>query len=230
MTDESQQHQCATRRCVLLGAGVLGAAGVLTACSTTAVPYDANDAGQAPGTEPTTPAATGNGMPSGMASSTASQPSSAAAAPNASTKSSAGTLLGMASDVPVGGGMVFTAAKVVVTQPTKGEYKAFSAVCTHVGCMCNQVADGTINCPCHGASSRSPTARSSRARPRPRWPRRRSPSPTARSCLRSSAEQRGAEARCARPAPRPLRCPPGHSGTLVRGARPVSRIQSATSR
>ena len=31
MTDESQQHQCATRRCVLLGAGVLGAAGVLTA-------------------------------------------------------------------------------------------------------------------------------------------------------------------------------------------------------
>jgi Rieske Fe-S protein len=149
MTDESQQHQCTTRRCVLLGAGVLGAAGVLTACSTTAVPYDANDAGQVPGTEPSTPAAMGNGMTSSMAS----QPSSAAAAPKASTKSAApmGTPLGLASDVPVGGGMVYTAAKVVVTQPTKGEYKAFSAVCTHVGCLCNQVADGTIDCPCHGS-------------------------------------------------------------------------------
>jgi Rieske Fe-S protein len=62
-----------------------------------------------------------------------------------------GTLLGMTEDIPVGGGTIFTAAKVVVTQPTKGEYKAFSAVCTHVGCLCNQVADGTIDCPCHGS-------------------------------------------------------------------------------
>ena len=62
-----------------------------------------------------------------------------------------GTLLGSAADIPVGGGVVFTAAQVVVTQPTKGVYKAFSAVCTHVGCLCNQVADGTINCPCHGS-------------------------------------------------------------------------------
>ena len=142
MTDESQQHQCATRRCVLLGAGVLGAAGVLTACSTAAVPYNANDAGQAPGAAPS---ATGSDMSSGMASAMASQPSSSASAKNM------GTVLGMASAVPVGGGMVYTAAKVVVTQPSKGEYKAFSAVCTHVGCLCNQVADGTINCPCHGS-------------------------------------------------------------------------------
>ena len=51
----------------------------------------------------------------------------------------------------MGGGTVFTDAKVVVTQPTKGVFKAFSAVCTHVGCLCNQVADGTIDCPCHGS-------------------------------------------------------------------------------
>ena len=147
MTDESQQHQCATRRCVLLGAGVLGVAGVLTACSTAPVPYDANDAGQAPGTAPS---ASGSGMAGGMAS----QPSSSASAMNGGSMNGSGqtgTLLGMASDVPVGGGMVYTAAKVVVTQPSKGEYKAFSAVCTHVGCLCNQVADGTINCPCHGS-------------------------------------------------------------------------------
>ncbi len=150
MTDESQQHHCATRRCVLLGAGVLGVAGVLTACSTAAVPYDANDAGQAPGTAP---AATGNGTAGG----TAAQPSRSASAKggsgNGSAKSGgqAGTLLGMAAEVPVGGGKVYQAAKVVVTQPSKGEFKAFSAVCTHVGCLCNQVADGTINCPCHGS-------------------------------------------------------------------------------
>jgi len=136
MTDESQQHQCATRRCVLLGAGVLGVAGVLTACSTQAVPYDANDAGQAPSEDASTPSATTSGM--------AGQPSSSASAAK-------GTLLGMASAVPVGGGTIYTDAKVVVTQPTAGVYKAFSAVCTHVGCLCNQVADGTIDCPCHGS-------------------------------------------------------------------------------
>jgi Rieske Fe-S protein len=151
MTDESQQHQCATRRCVLLGAGVLGAAGVLSACSTAAVPYNANDAGQAPGAAPS---ATGSDMSSGMASAMASQPSSSASAKSGGSMNGSGqmgTVLGAASAVPVGGGMVYTDAKVVVTQPTKGEYKAFSAVCTHVGCLCNQVAGGTINCPCHGS-------------------------------------------------------------------------------
>ena len=147
MTDESQQHQCASRRCVLLGAGVLGVAGVLTACSTAAVPYNANDAGQAPGT---TPSANGSDAASAMAT----QPSSSASAKSGGSMNGSGqmgTVLGMASAVPVGGGMVYTDAKVVVTQPSKGQYKAFSAVCTHVGCLCNQVADGTINCPCHGS-------------------------------------------------------------------------------
>jgi Rieske Fe-S protein len=150
MTDESQQHQCATRRCVLLGAGVLGVAGVLSACSSAAVPYDANDAGQAPGMDSTTPSATGSGMANGMAG----QPSSSASAMNGGSMNGSGqtgTLLGMVTDVPVGGGKIYTDAKVVVTQPSKGEYKAFSAVCTHVGCLCNQVAAGTINCPCHGS-------------------------------------------------------------------------------
>jgi Rieske Fe-S protein len=55
------------------------------------------------------------------------------------------------SEIPVGGGKVFAGRQVVVTQPSAGEFKAFSAICTHQGCLVNQVADGTIVCPCHGS-------------------------------------------------------------------------------
>ncbi len=170
MTDESQQDRCTTRRCVLLGAGVLGAAGLLSACSTAAVPYDANQAGQAPALPdvPTTatmaPAGGGSAsMSSAPMSSRAPMSSAPMNSPASGSKSGGGmsspsgsapagaTALGLASDIPVGGGKVYTSAQVVVTQPAAGQYKAFSAVCTHVGCICNQVAGGTINCPCHGA-------------------------------------------------------------------------------
>ena len=60
-------------------------------------------------------------------------------------------VLGAARDIPVGGGRVFTAARVVVTQPVRGQYRAFSAICTHVGCVVNRVVGGTIDCPCHGS-------------------------------------------------------------------------------
>lgn len=57
--------------------------------------------------------------------------------------------LAKTSDIPVGGGTVFADQKVVVTQPEAGEFKAFSAICTHQGCTVREVAGGTINCPCH---------------------------------------------------------------------------------
>ncbi len=53
--------------------------------------------------------------------------------------------------IPVGGGKIFADQKVVVTQPTSGDFKAFSAVCTHQSCVVADVADGTINCACHGS-------------------------------------------------------------------------------
>jgi len=137
MTQQCRHDQCATRRGVLLGVGLVGA-GALAGCSTAAVPYDANDAGKAPDAEGSTSSTAAEGMPANT--------SPGAAAPAAS-----GTALGSAKEIPVGGGVAFTAAKVVVTQPEKGTFKAFSAVCTHVGCICNKVADGTIDCPCHGA-------------------------------------------------------------------------------
>ena len=62
-----------------------------------------------------------------------------------------GAALGTTSEIPVGGGKVFTSGKVVVTQPTAGQFKGFSAICTHLQCIVDQVADGTIDCPCHGS-------------------------------------------------------------------------------
>lgn len=55
------------------------------------------------------------------------------------------------SDVPVGGGYIDEANKVVVTQPTSGQFKAFSAVCTHQGCSVDKVSDKGIECPCHAS-------------------------------------------------------------------------------
>ncbi|MFD5080971.1 Rieske (2Fe-2S) protein [Streptomyces sp. NPDC058371] len=67
---------------------------------------------------------------------------------------SAGGELAKTTDIPVGGGKIFKDQKIVVTQPDKGEFKAFSAVCTHAGCTVGSVSDGTINCPCHGSKYR----------------------------------------------------------------------------
>ncbi|MFE0632405.1 Rieske (2Fe-2S) protein [Streptomyces sp. NPDC058864] len=84
----------------------------------------------------------------------ASEPASATASPAASPAATPGEVLVKTADVPVGGGTVITDKKIVVTQPQAGEFKAFSAVCTHQGCIVNTVSDGTINCPCHGSKFR----------------------------------------------------------------------------
>ncbi|MFF4405417.1 Rieske (2Fe-2S) protein [Streptomyces sp. NPDC001262] len=59
--------------------------------------------------------------------------------------------LGAAGDVPVGGAKLYREQKLVVAQPAKGEYKAFSAVCTHAGCVVDKVENGKVSCPCHGS-------------------------------------------------------------------------------
>ena len=75
---------------------------------------------------------------------------SSAAAGGASSSAGA-KALAATSQIPVGSGMIFPGPQVVVTQPTAGEFKAFSAICTHMGCIVNQISDGTIDCPCHGS-------------------------------------------------------------------------------
>jgi Rieske Fe-S protein len=133
---------------VLLGVGLAGLGGALAGCSTAAVPYDANEAGVAP-----------NGPAQGAMPNSGTMPSSGTVPSQGGMQSGkpkkkaklTGTVLGAASEIPVGGGKIYAAAKVVVTQPARGQYKAFSAVCTHVGCIMSAVTSGTIDCPCHGS-------------------------------------------------------------------------------
>jgi nitrite reductase/ring-hydroxylating ferredoxin subunit len=75
-------------------------------------------------------------------------------------------------DIPVGGGKIFEAQQVVVAQPVAGTYKAFSAICTHQGCVVGSVQSGKIVCPCHqsefsatdGSVSRGPAVTALTAR------------------------------------------------------------------
>ncbi|GGV21775.1 hypothetical protein GCM10010182_50090 [Actinomadura cremea] len=62
-----------------------------------------------------------------------------------------GQALATTADIPVGGGKVFEDAKVVVCQPSQGEFTAFSAECTHKGCSVGSVSGGAIVCPCHNS-------------------------------------------------------------------------------
>ncbi|MFI9200931.1 Rieske (2Fe-2S) protein [Streptomyces sp. NPDC053048] len=59
--------------------------------------------------------------------------------------------LGAAGEVPVGGARLYREQRLVVAQPVKGQYKAFSAVCTHAGCVADKIVEGEVNCPCHGS-------------------------------------------------------------------------------
>jgi Rieske Fe-S protein len=138
---------------VLLGVSLAGLSGALAGCSTSAVPYGANEAGAVPGQAPgAMPASTAMATSGTMSNPGGAMQASPAPSHTAASKGAkaAGTVLGAASEIPVGGGKIYKAARVVVTQPARGQYKAFSAVCTHVGCIMSEVANGTIDCPCHG--------------------------------------------------------------------------------
>jgi Rieske Fe-S protein len=111
-----------SRQKVLLGAGLGLVTAVVAACSTSGKKPEATSESGAPSAAP--PA------------------SGAPAAP-------AANIIAKTADVPVGSGVIVD--KVVVTQPTAGVFKGFSSTCTHAGCTLNKVADGTIDCPCHGS-------------------------------------------------------------------------------
>jgi Rieske Fe-S protein len=119
----AQPTTMARRNVLAAGAVGVGAAGLLAACG-------GDDEPAASSPEPTSPGA----------------------APSASTSGEAAPPLASTSDIPVGGGKVFPDRQVVVTQPAAGDFKAFSAQCTHQGCLVSQVQGNEIMCTCHGSA------------------------------------------------------------------------------
>ncbi|OXS33296.1 Rieske (2Fe-2S) protein [Streptomyces sp. XY006] len=113
-----------TRRTVLLATGATGAVALVAACG-------------------------GGGDDNGSAATDSPTGENATSAP-----AGQGEELASTGEIPVGGGKIFKDEKVVVTQPEQGQFKAFSAICTHQHCLVGSVSDGTINCPCHGSRFR----------------------------------------------------------------------------
>ena len=139
MTRDRMPGTDMTRRALLAGAGLAGLAVPLAGCAvirSDAVAAARQEAANGDSTVAPASMAPGGGVASPAAGGMAQ---------------AAGQRLGAVSEIPVGGGKVFTAAQVVVTQPVAGQFRAFSAVCTHAQCLVDKVAMGRIDCPCHGS-------------------------------------------------------------------------------
>ncbi|KQW13173.1 Rieske (2Fe-2S) protein [Streptomyces sp. Root369] len=78
-----------------------------------------------------------------------SEDDSSSSSSSSSDTAAGGSVLAKTSDIPEGGGKIFKDSGVVVTQPTAGEFKAFSSKCTHQGCAVTGITNGAITCPCH---------------------------------------------------------------------------------
>lgn len=132
MSDERVEVEAgASRRALFLGVGAAGATAVLAACGTDGGNGSApppGGGGPAPGGS--SPGADGGGEDGGGED---------------------GNVLLGTGDVEVGGGVILSQQSIVITQPAQGEFKGFSAACTHEGCIVSSVSNGTINCGCHGS-------------------------------------------------------------------------------
>jgi Rieske Fe-S protein len=180
VTQEQETDSLATRRGVLAGVGLVGLAGVLTACgaggsssapaetsaASTAAAQDTSAAASsaaatsaaATSAAASTKAATHPATTAPPTTAPATHPATTAPATHPATTapathpaSSGPPAFTTTSAIPVGGGTIFSGARVVITQPSAGDFHAFSAVCTHMGCIVSQVSNGTIDCPCHGS-------------------------------------------------------------------------------
>jgi Rieske Fe-S protein len=126
-------EQLPSRRIVFQGLSALGVAAVLAGCG---------------GTERSA------GPSSARESPTRSKPSEAPPSrkePRKSEKTEPENALASTGEIPVGGGIVLTGPRIVITQPKRGEFRAFSAVCKHQGQTVGQISDNTITCTYHGS-------------------------------------------------------------------------------
>lgn len=113
------------RRTVLHAGGLVAVGGLVAACGS-------------------------SGSTSSSSSSTSAAPSEPAPAPSAAAPSADGDMPAV-TDIPVGSGIILENEAIVLTQPTAGDVKAFTAICTHQGCLVSEVVNNEIICPCHGS-------------------------------------------------------------------------------
>jgi thiosulfate dehydrogenase [quinone] large subunit len=140
-------------------AGVVGLAGLVLGGFVAAIGRLAHGSQQAVGTGAiggsNTSPSTSSATPSSNGSATS--PPTTALASSSGGPTPKGTRIGPASDVPVGGAASFTdpaqGVPALVVQPTRGSFRAFSAVCPHAGCQVqfDQQSDIFV-CPCHGST------------------------------------------------------------------------------
>lgn len=123
-----------SRRIVFQGLSALGVAAVLAGCG--------GDDESAP--SPSTPS-------SEDTSASRSEPGKGPSGKSKQSKKPAADALATTDEIPVGGGIVLTDERIVITQPSQGEFQAFSAVCTHQGQTVGEVKDNTITCNFHGS-------------------------------------------------------------------------------
>jgi Rieske Fe-S protein len=113
-----------TRRSVIASVGALSVTGFLAACATESEPTAV-----APADTPT--------------------PSQSDDQPITTDETSIGLIA--VTEIPVGGAIILSEEKLVLTQPIAGEVGAFSVTCTHQGCPVSQVSGDGIVCACHNS-------------------------------------------------------------------------------
>ena len=143
------------RRVLVVGGSVAAAAAVAGGVAAGAAAGLGRAVGGAKSPDGTGTSVLSPGAPVASGSTT----STTAAAPGATTTTTAqaaGTRIGLASQVPVGGAATFTDPKTgdpgLVLQLTKDQFVAYDAVCPHAGCTVGYASGARlIVCPCHGS-------------------------------------------------------------------------------
>ncbi len=145
MSPTPMNGQRASRRIVFQGLSALGVAAVLAGCGgeesqpRTSEPSPTDDS-----PSPSEPSKSKPGK---------SKPSKSGSGEQLkdSEDDKVADVLATTEEIPVGGGLILTDVRIVITQPSRGEFKAFSAVCKHQGQTVGKVGDNTITCLFHGS-------------------------------------------------------------------------------
>jgi Rieske Fe-S protein len=144
----STEPTATTRRTVLRAASLAaltgGGVAVLGAC--TADGEVGTPASSAPATS-TSSAPASTSAPAETPSPSESPSTSASAKESVPSGPAAPT-----SEIPVGGGVILDDADYVITQPSKGKFKAFGKICTHQNCPVTEIEGRSIICRCHGSA------------------------------------------------------------------------------